>query len=363
MTRLRKDVEPLLSRGIESLTLAIEIFNRPSELARTHAVLILLQHAFEMLLKAIILDRKKRVHDRGGKYSYGFDKCLTVVADDLKLLDKHERASLSILDAQRDQAAHYYTDVSEELLYVHTQSAVTLFTSLLSKSFKILLTSRIPNRVLPVSARPPRDIEALFDAEFADVDRLLEAGRRQGARAAAKLRSVLAFAAGSRETEGRVSELDLASAVTRRRRGEEWQLIFPEIAQLRLSTDGSGIPINMRISKDASIAVRVAKPGEEVVGTLIKQEINLFDVFNLTLDDIAGKFGLSRPRALALIYELKIQDDPTFYRVFQNKTYKLKRYSKKALDHLREAKPRYNLDEVWEHQKGRLGSSHKGRAG
>lgn len=70
VARFRKNVGPLLDRRIESLTLAIEIFNRPSEIARTHAILILLQHAFELLLKAWILTQTGRIHDADGRYSY-----------------------------------------------------------------------------------------------------------------------------------------------------------------------------------------------------------------------------------------------------------------------------------------------------
>ena len=97
----------------QSLTLAIEIFNRPSEIARTHAVLILLQHSFELLLKALILEKTGRVHEADGRFSYSFARCLTVATEELKALTPDERSTLAILDAQRDQAAHYYAEVSE----------------------------------------------------------------------------------------------------------------------------------------------------------------------------------------------------------------------------------------------------------
>jgi hypothetical protein len=100
--RLKRDVGPLLQKAIDSLTLAVELFNRPSEVRRVHGVLILLQHAFEMLLKAVIFQRTGHVHDASQRYSYGFDRCLAIATEDLKVLTKDERATLSILDAQRD---------------------------------------------------------------------------------------------------------------------------------------------------------------------------------------------------------------------------------------------------------------------
>ena len=155
MPRLKKNVGPLLDRSIESLTLAIEIFNRPSEIARTHAVLILLHHSFELLLKAWILEETGCIHDREGKYSYTFARCLTIATEELKALTSDERATFAILDAQRDQAVHYYAEVSEDLLYIHAQSAVTLFDKFLRKTFSESLGSRMPTRILPVSSQPP----------------------------------------------------------------------------------------------------------------------------------------------------------------------------------------------------------------
>lgn len=354
MPAQKKNVTPMLHNGIDSLTLAIELFNRPSEQARTHAVLMLLHHAFEMLLKAAILQRTGSIHEPEQRFTYGFDRCLNVAEQELKLITADERATLSILDAQRDQATHYYLSMSEDVLYVHAQSAVTLFGGLLTSVFGIALSEKLPSRILPVSTRPPRDLITLFESEFAEVDRLLSAGKRQGAAAAARLRSILAFAVGSRESTGRVSESDIETAIANRRRNRSWDVILPEVAQLRLTTDGGGIPITMRISKDAQIAVRIAKPGEEVSGTVIKQQIDPWDVYTMSRDDMAAKLGLSGPRTHALIYELKIQDDPDCYKELKRKSQVFKGYSKKALDLLRNAKETLDMNVIWQKHRRRL---------
>lgn len=356
MVKLKKNVTPLLERAIESLTLSIELFNRPSETARCHSVLMLLQHAFEMLLKASILQRTGSIHDREQRYTHGFEKCLTIATQDLKILTTDERATLSILDTQRDQATHYYVEMSEDVLYVHAQSSVTLFDELLRKTFSKSLAEILPSRVLPVSTRPPRDLAVLLSSELAEVDRLLTAGTRQGAHAAARLRTVLAFAVGSRDGSERIPENDIDAAIARRRKKQEWEVILPEIAQLRLSTDGSGIPISMRISKDAQIAVRIAKPGEPIEGTLLKQEIDLWTVFTMSRDDLAHKLGISGPKTHALIYELRIQDDPACYRELSRKSQTFKAYSMKALNLLKRAKDENNLEEIWQRHKSKLTS-------
>src|SRR5665647_29202 len=161
MPREKRDVKELKERAINSLVLAIELFNRPHENARSETTLILLHHSFEMLLKAIIKDKTGIVHVKGEKYSYGYDKCLEVAQSELKVISKDERSTLSILDANRDIAVHYYQDMSEDLLYLQCQAAVTLFDDILSKSFGRKLADFIPERVLPVSTRPPKDIQLL----------------------------------------------------------------------------------------------------------------------------------------------------------------------------------------------------------
>jgi hypothetical protein len=358
MGKLKRDVAPLLERAIDSLTLAIELFNRPSELARDHAVLILLHHSFESLLKAAILEKTGSVHDPGAKYSYSFDKCLQV-AQEILGMTTDERATLSILDAQRDQAQHFYVEVSEDLLYVHAQSAATLFDRILKAQFQLALADRIPTRVLPISTHPPRDITLLLDRELAEVDKLLAHGTRKSARAEARLRAVLAFVTGSRETPERPSGDEVRRAVARRRRGRDWAVIFPEVGQLRLSTDGSGIPIQMRISKDATLAVRVAKPGEPVVGTLLKQEVNVWDKFNLNLSQLAEKLGVTAPRVLALIYDLKLQENADCFHLLQKGKIKLKGYSPLALETLRAAIAEGRLDLAWEHHRSHLAGRRK----
>jgi hypothetical protein len=57
MPKAKRDVAELKKRAINSLVLGIELFNRPHDQGRSESVLILLHHAFEMLLKAIIKDR------------------------------------------------------------------------------------------------------------------------------------------------------------------------------------------------------------------------------------------------------------------------------------------------------------------
>lgn len=350
MPREKRDVKELKQRAIHSLVLAIELFNRPHEDGRPEGTLILLHHAFEMLLKAIIKDKSGTVHAKGEKYSYGFDKCLEIAQVELKVLSKDERSALSILDAHRDTAVHYYQDVSEDLLYLQSQSAVTLFDDILSKSFGVKLADFIPERVLPVSTRPPKDIQLLIDSELTQVDELLGAGNRRGIQATARLRSVMALATASRDNAERVTESELRKAVQRRRAGEDWKVIFPEIGQLRLDTEGEGMPFSLRIRKEG-LPVRMAGDGEDA---MVVRDRDWFDKFSLSLDDVAKKLSKTAPKTRAYMFEINIWNDPEMYGEKKIKSQRYKRYTQKALEALRAAVDQHTEEDMWEKHKGKV---------
>ena len=360
MPRLKRDVAELKERAINSLVLGIELFNRPYDQGRAEGVLILLHHAFEMLLKAAIKDHTGIVHSKGEKYSYGFDKCLEVARSEIGLISSDESSSLSILDALRDTAVHYYQEISEDLLYVQAQAAVTLFGDLLESAFDEKLADQMPERVLPISTRPPNDLQVLVDSELKQIDRLLEPGSRKGIQAAARLRPIMALATASRDDAERVTEAELRKAVSRRRKGEDWKVVLPEVAQLQLVSQGESISIGLRIKKDAKLAVRIAGVDELPVGTVIKQEINIWDKYNMGRDDLARKLGLTGPKTSALILELQLQNDPECFKVLRRKASKFKGYSKKALDQLRkEIDGGIDIDEVWQKQRHHFGAKRK----
>jgi hypothetical protein len=357
MSLTKRDVAELEKRAINSLVLAIELFNRPNDQGRVEGVFIFLHHAFEMLLKAIIKDKTGTVHAKGEKYTYGFDKCLEVAQSELQAITPDERTTLSILDANRDTSVHYYQEISEDLLYLQAQASVTLFDDLLNRNFDKHLADIIPERVLPISTRPPKDIQLLIDSELKQIDILLQSGTRKGIQATARLRPIMALATASRESAERVTEPELRKTIARRRKGEEWNFILPEIAQLKLDTQGDGIPISLRIKKDAELAVRIAKDGDPVIGTLLKQEVNIWDKYNMGRNDLADKLNITGPKTGALIFEFKIQDDPDCFMVLRRKSTTFKGYSKKALDILRnKIEEGLNVDAIWTKHRHHFGA-------
>lgn len=92
-----------------------------------------------------------------------------------------------------------------------------MFDDLLTRAFTEKLADRIPERVLPISTRPPKDLQLLIDSELSQVDKLLQAGSRKGIQAAARLRPILALATAIRDDAERVTENELRAVISRRR--------------------------------------------------------------------------------------------------------------------------------------------------
>ena len=358
MPRHSRDVVALRKRATNSLILGIELFNRPMERGRAEAVIILIHHSFEMLLKAAIKKETGVVHSKNTNYAYGFRKCLEIAHNKLQLIDESQRTFLNALNMHRDIAVHYYQAMSENMLYIQAQGGVSLFDSILYKVFVERLADEVPTRILPVSTKPPTSLQLLLDSELSQVDQFLTKGSRKGAIAAARLRPIMALAAGVGEDGDPPSERDVQHAVARRRRGEEWTVILPEVAELCFATRGEGIPMYVAVKKDAAAGVRVVSEGEPVEGTLIKQEINIWDKYSMGRDDLAGKLGITGPRTGAIIIELGIQDEPGCFKKLRRKKSEFKGYSKKSLDRIREALDNgLDVDEVWQKHRHRFGSA------
>lgn len=197
---MKKKARLLLSKAIESLILCTDHFNRPWDDGRTHAVLIFLDHSFEMLLKAAIIERGGKIHEKGAAETIGFDKCVRKCYSDasVQFLTDEQVLTLQAINGYRDAAQHYLLDISEQHLYLQAQAGLTLFKDVLKEVFNIEIYSRLPKRVLPLSTTPPTDLHGLFSTEVGEVKRLLEPGKRRGVEASAKNSGISDYGKGNK---------------------------------------------------------------------------------------------------------------------------------------------------------------------
>ncbi len=358
---MKKEARLLHGKAVDSLILSIEFFNRPVERARADSVLILMDHAFEMLLKAAIVHRGGRIRERRAKQTIGFDACVRKGLSDgtLRFLSDEQALTLQTINALRDAAHHYLLELSEQQLYLHAQAGVTLFADLLDLVFDEPLSDHLPARVLPVTANPPQELGLLMTSEIEQISSLLEPRKRRRVEARAQARG-LAIMEGSINGE-RVQPGDgeLDKILNQIAAGTHWTEIFPGIAALRLDPDGGGIPFSLRIvkSEDATPIRAVSASDEPGVAIVALKRVNELDFYTLGLQDLANKTGVGRNKLLTVILELDLRSDPEYFKEIRIGRAVYKRYSPKALDLLKERLPELDIDEIWERRRPRRGLS------
>lgn len=341
----------LKQAALESLSLAVELFNRPSQTARDQAVMLMLAHSFEMLLKAIIFQERGRIRENGEVYTFKFGRCINIVDSELKVLDAEDLPMIWAIKQDRNSAAHDTVAFSEDLLWLHVRSGVTIFSKLLKKAFNEDLNEVIPSRVVPVSALPPTDASAVIAREMQDIAAMLKPGLRRAADARARIRPLLALDGSVTGREDSPTEQELDRAVAAFRTGKDWADVFPGLASLEISPSLSGgQEVTLRIAKSGEgPPVRLARPGEEA-GALLYRKSNPFDEYGISLSSFGSRLGISQYQGHAVIWHLKLKDDSTCYfvRRTDNGNIRFQGLSAKALEVARTAieKKSFNLPKV-----------------
>jgi len=347
---MKREAHLLLDKAIDSLILSVEHFNRADDRGRTCTVLILLDHSFEMLLKAAILHRNGKIRERRARETIGFDPCVRRALSDgkIKFLTEEQALTLQTINGLRDAAQHHLIDISEQQLYAHCQTGVTLFADILKTVFDEDLTSRLPARVLPISTLVPPKIQTLFQTETEEVKKLFQPGKRRRTEAYARLRPLAILDATIRGEKLQPSAGELRSKGHELSNGKSWEEVFPGAASIAFTADRMGQPFNLRITKKAGVPVHLVPegtPGASVVGV---KRVNELDFYSLGRDQLAKQLGLSGPKTTGAIWYLDLQNDAECFRqVVIGKT-KFKRYSPKAIEKIKEGTRKTPIETMWE---------------
>lgn len=351
----RPDVERLLRQGLDSLVLAVEHFNRPSEIGRQASVLIMLDHACEMILKAGFLQRGADIRNPKNGYAHSLEFCVNKATDDgqIKFLSDDQRRTLMVLNGLRDQAQHYLVDVSEQILYTVAQSTVTLLSELLGRVFGRTLAEHLPARVLPISTNPPRDIQLLMDDEFTQLKRLLECGQDDRLKAEPRLRSLVTIDRALKGQPTPVPDEEYRSIEQAVRASADWTAVFQGVSQVRLATDGVGIDIAIHLTKSEGIPMRVVKDGECPEGTIAIRKVDDTSFYCYNATALAKRAKIPLQRLLALIRYLHIPNDAECFKEITIGKSRFKMYSANALKKIKEALPNVNMEEIWQNYRPR----------
>ena len=346
---MKREARLLLGKACDSLTLSIEFFNRPHDVGRAATTLILLDHAFEMLLKASIIHRGGRIREKRANETMGFDRCVRCSLSDgaIKFLTEEQALTLQGINSLRDAAQHHLLDISENQLYIHAQAGLTLFRDLSMQVFELDLCERLPNRVLPVSTSAPMDLAALFDSEINEVVKLLQPGSRKRLEAQARLRPLAILDASIKGEKGQPSPGRLEKLGSELLSGKRWEDIFPGVSSVEITSTGMGPSLSLRWTKKEGIPIHVVPEGTPGAAVVAVKRVNELDFYKFNLTQVAETLGLTSPKTQAMVRYLKIQDDVDCFKIMKMGKPEFKRYSQIAVNKIQEALKTVSVDEVW----------------
>jgi len=349
---LRAETRELKRRAINSLLLAIELFNRPFDSGRPEAIFMHLDHAFEMLLKATIVHRGARIREPRASQTISFSKCLgkCLSEADVKCLEAEEALTIQMINGMRDAAQHYILRVSEEQLYMLAQAGLTLFRDILLRVFNEPLAKHFPQRVMPVSTVLPKDLDILLDDEFAHIRSLIQPGRRRSAEAKARLRPMAIMEAAVCGSDLQPTERELNGHLRQLRAGASWRDLLPGIASLTFDTSADSMAFSIRITKREGVPVRLVGEGEDTAAVVGVRRVNELDYYSLGFSDLAEKLEMkiTRGKLPAVIWHLQVQESLDYFKVISIGRSSFKRYSPKALDFLHKEIAKLDLAQVWD---------------
>jgi len=331
-------------KSLSSMRAAMTAFNSPHDDGRVTAVLLHLQHAFEMLLKASLVQGGRSVFDKRTGRSVSFEVAIRLCQQLARLrLGNDSAGTLRTIDAMRDEEQHWHGEVDEGLLYLHARAAVTLFDDVLNKVFGERLADHLPLRVLPISVEAPQDFVTLVDREYANVAMLLKPGRRARSTARARIRSLLAMEAHV-DPDSRVSVTDVDRVEKGVRAGKTRDQVFPRLGEVAASVSGQGLVVEVRFVKLGGLPVRMDK---DDVDAAAFREVDLQKKYHRPPTDLAKDVGLSAPRAAALRAHLGLDADDACRHVFVFGAQRHTRYSDNAFTRMRDALGNVDMTAIW----------------
>jgi hypothetical protein len=347
---MNRESKLLLRKACDSLLLSIELFNRPFDQGRVSSSLILMDHAFEMLLKSAILKQGGRIREKRAKETIGFDACVRRALSDntIKFLNEEQALLLQSINGLRDAAQHHLLEVSEGQFYMQAQAGVTLFRDLMKRVFNQRFQDRLPTRVLPLSTTPPTDIATLFESEIGEIQKLLGPKKRRKLEAEARLRPLAILDSTINGEKDQPSSGHLKKIAAKLTSGIGWKEVFKGAAAIEMTSEGHGPSLALRFTKKEGIPIQVVPEGTPGASVVAIKRVNELDFYSLGAKELAQKLGLSINKTVAVVDYLKLRSDPDFYKEIKiTKASSFKRYSPKTIDKIRTCLEKISIDEIW----------------
>jgi hypothetical protein len=158
--KLKREARTLKLKALSSLRSGLTCFNSFVDDGRVTSALLHLQHASEMLLKALLIQGKVDIRNPKTGNTEGLERCIGLAKAQCGLTED-EAGIIRTIDSLRDAAQHWIVFVDEGLLFLYARALVTVIDDVLNRNFRDDLASHLPVRILPVSTNPLGDIDLL----------------------------------------------------------------------------------------------------------------------------------------------------------------------------------------------------------
>ena len=118
---------------------------------------------------------------------------------------------------------------------------------------------------------------------------------------------------------------------------------------MKITSNGYGPSLDLRITKSEDgipfTPVPEGTPGAAVIAI---KRVNELDFYTLNLTALSEKTKVSNAKLLAVIKELKLQENTDAFKEIKIGTQTYKRYSPLALDILKKELPKLDIEAIWQ---------------
>lgn len=294
--KLKREAKTLKARAFTSLKRGLEAFNNHDDDGRPETVLLMLQHASEMLIKALLVQKGQCVFDKEKGTSIGIEKALKI-AQSKGWMRAAQAGAVRVIDAMRDQAQHWMIVVPEDVLYINARALITALDEVLTEHFEDTLADNLPVRVLPLSPQALPEFLMLVNREYEQIRELLAPGRRARDDARGRITALLAMEAHVNE-EVAVSKRDLDRIENAIKEDAPVEQVFPRLMTLATKVEGEGPTIRVRITKLADAPAIRYISGDDPEGVAAIREVDLQKKYHWSPSALAKNWvcRLTRPR-------------------------------------------------------------------
>jgi hypothetical protein len=347
--KLKREARTLKAKAMASLRRGLEAFNSPDDQGRQEAVLLFFQHASEMLIKALLIQKGKSVFDKEKGTSIGLDKALNIALAN-GWVSVTQAGSIRVIDAMRDQAQHWMIVVVEDALYINARTLITAVDEILLSHFDDSLADNLPLRVLPLSTHPIAAFDLLVNREYDQIRELLAPGRRARDEARGRITALLAMEAHVSDSVS-VSSRDIDRIENAIRDGVNVERVFPRLMTLATDVAGEGPTMRVRIARNMDAPAVRYVTGDDPQAAAAIREVDLQRKYHLSPQDVARRLGLSTNKTKALREFLRVDDDPANVMIFEFGSQKHPRYSDNAMRALEAGNTPEQVEIAWQQRR------------